>query len=201
MALRDYCEHYGISPSQFPQIAGHYKGGRIIVCGDAACIWNDLLVFRATTANGVGKGGWDVMTVNGLVSVFPGVIHHAYSNSATVLQRWIAARRDDYLGEFGLPWLSHSMQSGTACRWPWHGSGTSGLGAVCTALALGYSEIVLAGMPLDNSPHNGEPPWRQTRIAREADDGEGWRLLRIPMDDTKLVRSMSGRTREWFGEP
>ena len=197
--LREFLEFYG-TPYRFPSIAGTYKGGAI-VCGDSACIWDDLERFGCRSGNGVFKPGWDVVTVNRAVETFPGVVEHAYSNVAGVVNRHVAARRDDYAAEFGKPHHTHSRTDGTDWVWPWHGGGTSGLGAILTALALGYEKIVLCGMPLDNKRHNGEPPWRKTRFTVEVPDNDPhWdRAMRVAFDGK--VTSMSGRTKYWLGNP
>jgi hypothetical protein len=69
-----------------------------------------------------------------------------------------------------------------------------------TGIGLGYAPIVLCGLPLDDGPHNGEPPWRRTKFASSEapDDDPHWRRSRECFKGT--VFSMSGRTREWFGE-
>lgn len=198
--LREFLSSYGISQGSLPKIAGQYEVGSCVVCADAACVWDDLERFGCRSSNGVERRGWSFITVNALVSVFPGRIDHAYSNSGAVLRRFIAARRDEYINEFGPPCATHSTTAETDWIWPWHGGGTSGLGAILTALGLGYTNIVLAGMPLDSSPHNGEPPWRRTHIGQEASEGSHWERARKLAFKGK-VKSLSGKTREWLGEP
>ena len=161
--LREFLSAYGTSTNLLPAIAGRFSGG-CIVCADAACIWRDLERFGCRSGNGVARWGWDFLCVNRLVEVFPGRIDHAYSNSGAVLNRFIAARRQEYINEFPVV-TTHSRDKETHWAWPWNGGGTSGLGAILTALALGYSEVVLAGMPLDNGPHNGEPHWLRTHMS------------------------------------
>ena len=199
--LRDFLSCYGISQSSLPGIAGRYDGGGIVVCADADCIWDDLERFGCRTGNEVDKWGWDFLTVNRLVATFPGRIDHAYSNSGNVLNRCVASRRDEYINEFGPPDVTHSTTPGTDHVWPWHGGGTSGLWAIITALALGYSQVVLAGMPLDNGPHNGEPHWRATHIAHEAAVGDLHWQRAMALAFKGRVKSLSGRTRDWLGEP
>ena len=199
--LDEFYATYGISKSALPKIAGRYSGGGCIVCADAACIWQDLERFGCRSGKEVYRYGWDFLTVNRLVATFPGRIAHAYSNSGAVLKRCIASRRDEYINEFGPPVATHSTTNETDWIWPWHGGGTSGLGAILTALALGYTQVVLAGMPLDNGPHNGEPPWRTTHIAGEAEHGDiHWQRAQQLAFKGK-VKSLSGKTREWLGEP
>lgn len=192
-----------------PRIAGKYEGKSVIICGDAACIWDDLEAFDCRCAQGRGsvfRNGFQFMTVNKLVELFPGSIEHAYSNEAESLNCFVAARRREYRKEFGGPQHTHSSNRGAMWRWPWNGAGTSALGACLTAIALGYREIVLAGIPLDNSAHNGEPKWRKCEFAtRDAYASNGiinrhWKHARDMVFDGR-IKSLSGRTREWLGEP
>jgi hypothetical protein len=198
--VKEYLGQYGISASSFPAIAGRH-GGNIVVCGDARCIWDDLERFGCHSGNGVSRPYWDFMLVNRLVEVFPGRVDHAYSNVAEVLMRHVRCRRDEYMHEFGMPVACHSRTEGTEWIWPWNGGGSSGLGAILTSLALGYDHIVLAGMPLDESGHNGEPPWRKCRFTTEVtDDDPHWqRAIKFAFEGK--VTSMSGRTKLWLGSP
>lgn len=200
MGLPEFLGRYGTSVKELPSIAGTYHGN-VVVCGDAGCIWEDLERFGCRWQNAVQKPDWHFMTVNRLVEVFPGRIEHAYSNVSKVLMRHVAGRRDDYVDEFGPPKHTHSRTEGTAWVWPWHGGGTSGFGAVLTAIALGYDRIVLAGMPLTDINHNGEPPWRRTRFTLEVDDQDPHWLGAIAKLFQGRVRSLSGRTKEWLGGP
>ena len=197
--LREFLESYGISANSLPSIVGRFTGG-CVVCADAACVWRDLERFGCRYGNGVSKWGWDFCTVNGLVTTFPGRIDHAYSNSGAVLNSFIAARRQEYVNEYPIV-TTHSRDAETQWKWPWNGGGTSGLGAILSCLAMGYERVVLAGMPLDNGPHNGEPPWRSTHLAQEAQEGGiHWDRARQYAFGGR-VKSLSGRTREWLGEP
>lgn len=206
MALSDFCAEYGIT-QKFPEIAGTYTGG-LVICADAQCIWRDLWFFGCEDNSGLGrvhKEGWHFMTVNKMVEVFPGKIEHAYSNQPNCLQRFVAARRDEYGHEFGGPKHTHSLSQGCDHVWPFGGHGTSGLGAALVGFALGYSRIVLCGMPLDDGPHNGEPPWRRTGFASsEAAGSVGydrnvhWHRAKLAFEGK--VRSMSGRTKKWLGD-
>jgi hypothetical protein len=200
MALKEFLSEYGTSMKDLPDCVCTYNGN-LVICGDAACVWDDLERFGCRSGNGVAKDGWEFMTVNAIVSVFAGKVEHAYSNVAWVVRRHMRARRDDYRDEFGPPRYCHSRTEGTDYVWPWHGEGTSGLGAICTAIALGYDRVVLAGMPLENGPHNGEPPWRVTRFTREVEPNCLHWDRAINLLFAGKVKSMSGRTKEWLGEP
>ena len=203
MALTDLMKGYAGTTFPLPKIAGTYKGG-LIICGDAACVWGDLERFGCASRLGRGsvrKDGFDFMTVNRLVETFPGEIEHCYSNEPQLLDRFVAARREEYRKEFGAPRHTHSCNKGAMWRWPWGGHGSSGLGAALVAVGLGYEQIVLCGMPLDNSPHNGEPPWRECRFDKEvAGMNQHWKSAMEMVFDGK-VKSMSGRTMKWLGNP
>jgi hypothetical protein len=209
VALRDYLAEFGYSERELPKIAGKYKGKGLIICGDAACIWADLEAFGARKDLGRGrveKCGFDIMTVNKAVETMPANIEHIYSNEPDLLAKFCAARRNEYEKEFETPRHSHACKNGASHVWPFGGHGTSGLGAALVGVGLGYDEIVLCGLPLDDGPHNGEPPWRVCRFTREAansgDSGENryWQKARKLAFEGK-VKSMSGRTRLWLGAP
>lgn len=201
---------YGGLAFPLPAIAGTYSGKRLVIVGDAAGVWADLEAFGCRVDHRLGAvakkeaGGWDFLTVNKAVETFPGNIEHAYSNEPALLMRFIAARRSEYLGEFYGPMHIHSGSTeGAMHRWPWGGWGTSGLGACFVGVGLGYDQVVLCGVPLNDGPHNGEPPWRKGGFTREAASTVGgginthWKRAR----GTGKIFSMSGRTREWFGAP
>ena len=209
MPLADLLTGYGTHRFDPPPIAGTYTGKGLVICGDAACIWDDLDRFGCASRvrrGSVRKDGFDFMTVNKIVETFPGDIEHAYSNEPSVLFRFIAARRQEYAKEFRGPVHTHSCNEGAAWSWPWGGHGTSALGAVLVGLGLGYERIVLCGIPLDNGPHYGEPHWREFRFAtaEAANSGDGpnmhWDRARKLAFDGK-VKSMSGRTMAWLGAP
>lgn len=206
--MKAFLSEYGISERGFPKIAGTYSGN-VVICADAACIWDDLERFGCRDNRDQGrvyKQGWDFMTVNKVVEVFPGWIEHCYSNSPSCLRRFISARRDEYASEFGGPKHPHSIQGGVENLWPFGGHGTSGLGAALVAVALGYRRVVLCGLPLDDGPHNGEPHWRRTAFASsEAAGGmrtdrniHWWNAKEMAFEGK--VRSMSGRTKTWLGD-
>lgn len=195
---------YGVQRVRLPEVAGCYAGRGLIICGDAACVWDDLERFGCRSdrgRGGVAKDGWDFLAVNKMVETFPGVIEHCYSNAAHLLPVFKASRRQEYAKEFPSKLQTHSCQDGATWRWPWPGTGSSSLGGTLTGLALGYTPIVLCGIPLDDGPHNGEPPWRRTKFASsEVADGHDWLQARDVAFQGR-VKSMSGRTREWLGAP
>ena len=163
--------------------------GKLIIVGSARCVWDDL---EKTNLN------VDVMAVNDMIMHFPGPLKHAYSNDQKMLPHWINARRPRYIIDWGRP-KAYSCNAG----WPWPGHGTSSLNAVYTALALGYDEIILAGIPLDNSGHYFDPPWVKSNFENEVSTRDGeirfWANAARNIFDGK-VKSLSGRTKELLND-
>ncbi len=169
----------GIAASAYPDCEGTASGPVAVVCG-ARCVWDDYSAL-------CGQLSFDVMCVNDITMHFPESIDHCYSNDLDLLEKWVAARRDQLRHRFGTPIL-HSMKT-----WPWPGHGTSALGAVYTALALGYDEIHLCGAPLDGSGHYFDAPWVESNHDRE--NIVHWEKARDEVFEDRVF-SMSGRTRE-----
>jgi len=162
--------------------------GKLLIVGSGRCVWDDLLK--------VNPLHFDVMAVNDMIIHYPGPLKHAYSNDWKMLPHWVNARRPRYVKDWGRP-ISHTCHGNKS--WPWPGHGTSSLNAVYTGLALGYSEIVIAGVPLDDGGHYFDPPWVKTNFTKEVGmrDGEMkfWANAKREVFDGK-VTSLSGRTKE-----
>jgi hypothetical protein len=206
--MAGYLEFTGHTEKELPTIAGTYVGKDLVICADAACVWDDLERFgcaQKTNRGSVWKSGWHFMTVNKMVETLPGDIEHCYSNEPQTLLRFIASRRTEYVREFNAPQQSHSISPGCKWTWPFGGFGTSGFGAALVAIGLGYNRVVLCGMPLEDGHHNGEPHWRRTWFTNEAADSVGSGINRYWEHARKLVfegkvKSMSGRTKAWLGD-
>ena len=198
-------ETFGISPEfmKFPEIAGRYSG-RLIIVASARCVWDDLEKAGMAKNHDTGPGACDIMCVNDMIMFYPGKIEHAYSNNHRYLPKWEAARRDQYITKYGGPIHTHSNKNGGRHTWPWPGHGTSSLNAVYTGIALGYDEIWLCGVPLDDSGHFFEAHWEKTNFTREIADRDGeikyWANAKRNIFDNK-VRSLSGRTKKLLGSP
>lgn len=196
---------YCISPGDFPvKYKDAYQGYKLLVVGGGWCVWRDLAK--------VDWGQYHIMTVNDIYMHFPGDIHHMYSNNHEEMHNWIAARVDRYRNTYTRTTIRHSNRYGDhVVLWPWTGHGTSSLGAIFTGLALGYDEILLAGIPLDNGGHYYDPRpdegWGNRRFSNfevEIPDKEGkmkyWEDAKKRVFDNR-VKSLSGRTRELLGGP
>ena len=155
----------GIAPAQYPSEFVDSESGACLVVGGAACVWNDLRPFYGEYGGKFG-GKYDVIAVNDIAMHLPGPVKHLYSNNTPFLKKWRDARRDQFCSTYGFIKFLHSNHKGHIF-WPWPGSGTSALGAVYTALALGYDDIILCGIPLDDSPHYFEPDWRESSFSKQ----------------------------------
>ena len=67
-------------------------------------------------------------------------------------------------------------------------------------LALGYNKIILAGVPLDGSGHFFDPPDKETKQFSGQNIDLEWKWANDKYIKGR-VKSLSGRTKEWFGEP
>lgn len=138
-----------IPVSQYPE---HTPcSGKLLIVGGARCVWDDLLK--------IDRSDFDIMCVNDIIMHYPEDVKHGYSNDFRMLPKWIEARRPGL--NTGI--IPHSCFGPSS--WPWPGHGNSGLNACYTGLGLGYSEIVLAGMPMDDSGHYFDPPWIKTNYS------------------------------------
>ena len=145
------------------------------------------------------------MCVNDIGMHFPDRVAHWYTNDSRMIQRWRAARRPKYARMYDkeTPPATHSCFGGADYDWPWPGHGSSGLNAVYTGLALGYQQIVLVGIPLDNGGHYFDPPWLTTNFENEVPDRREnepkyWEMAAREVFNGR-VKSMSGRTAELLG--
>ncbi|MFQ5622443.1 MAG: hypothetical protein ACE5FS_03505 [Paracoccaceae bacterium] len=177
-----WLQNFGLGETQLPDLAGAFSG-RLTIAGGGRCVWSDL------------EGHWngDVMCVNDIGMHFPGQVRHWYSNDAKMLAKWSAARRPLLVARQERAILHHSCNPGHI-HWPWPGHGSSGLNAVYTGLGLGYDEIFLAGMPLDDSGHYFDPPWVKTNFVREVPE-RYWIRARDHIFKGR-VKSLSGRSKE-----
>jgi len=80
--------------------------------------------------------------------------------------------------------------------WPCKLTGTSALFATRVALALGYEEVVLCGVPLDETGRYYSAPWDKG-VSLNVVDMKEWEEY-VPVFEGR-VKSMSGRTRELLG--
>lgn len=200
-ALLEGFEFLGISLNEYPREMVNRYSGKLIVVASGRCVWDDLEALGLK--GGHYTGAYHVMCVNDVVMHYPGRVSHLYSNDRRRIPGWLQIRRDEIQREYGAVDHTHSCRDGAKHKWPWPGHGSSSLGAVYTGLAMGYEEIVLCGVPLDDSGHYFDPHWKKTNFTREVGQkasGEMMYWANAAKNCFKgRVKSMSGRTRELLG--
>lgn len=188
----------GLTDCPIPEIAGTFSGNLLIV-GTGKCVWDDL-----NKVDQVFKDDCDVMVVNDMGTHYPGRFRHWYSNDDVKLPHWSAGRRDSHKYVHGEDIKFHTNYPGNhGIVWPFHGKGSSGLVACFVGVALGYSSVLLAGIPFDDSGHYYDPPVghkifegrKQTNFTIETQDQ--YVIDALPYFEGK-VKSISGRSRGLF---
>ncbi len=171
---------------------------RGIVLGSAPCLWEDTIA--APLSN---NGEWEHIAVNG-AGVFCGSPLHVWASiHGPKLVDWIEKRRA--LGRCDMDFKAYgnfadNQESGDVIRWnrP-NGDGSSGLFAVLIALELGFDKLILCGMPMDGEERITSDGGVEPGLTPYHHYRKGWILRQGIL--SKHVRSMSGWTRETFGEP
>lgn len=188
----------GIPETDYPRHPV-FTGKGLVVCGGGRCVWEDMEGFCPH----IRGGSFHIMAVNDVGMHIPLDVKHWYSNSPKELSAWKNARRPNYNTSI----LTHSLDSqngGAKYKWPWPGHGTSSLNAVYTGLRMGYEQIVLCGVPLDDSGHYFDPPWIGSTFASQVPERDGtlkwWGRAAEELFGGR-VKSMSGRTRDLLGAP
>jgi len=177
----------------------------LVIAGSGRCIWDDLSQLKPITA--------DIMCVNDMIMHYPGEVHHICSLDEKMLMKWWDARRPPYKVQFPSQPRMHTRRDLVSLpkhieTWPFQGGGTSGLFACFVGLGLGYDEIILCGIPIDNTGHYWEDPVGKTNYQREiacpngrirGDGRHYWTKAKEKFDGK--VKSMSGFTKKLLGAP
>lgn len=184
---------------QIPEVVGKYKGKRLLVCGSARCLWDDIRKVKVDD--------FDVMVINSAGLYFPYRITHWFSGYYESLEHLRKIRYYEFGNHFKPKEiiLTHSRfyYPGVDCVWKAeaYGYGTSTLDACSVGLLMGYEQVVIAGAPLDNTMHFYDPPW----LIGKGNDDCGWEIY---FSEWKLwneryfqgrVKSLSGKTKEICG--
>lgn len=179
-----------------PPYLGKYKGNLIII-GGARCVWDDYLRLKQSGFSG------SVMAVNDVGMYFDGPLNHWVSMHANFLAQWVALRKGHAM--MGHECLTHTREAYPTIRAHWDiqpYGWTSGLFAAQVGVCLGYERVVLCGVPQDGSGRFFDPPWMP---GGEHDDKNSKKAFRQIVEQSEglkaIVRSMSGWTKELFGEP
>ena len=173
--------------AQLPPIVGTKKGA-LLVIGSAAGVWDDLR--RYDHRHGVQ----DRMVINDMAAYYPSLYHHMVTLHPEKMGRWCFN---------GAAKHSHQQRAEVDYVWPLtRDGGTSGIFGVFIGLLVGYENIILAGIPCDESPRFFDPPWKKHDLFSLETAFDEWERARdtVPLFNTR-VRSLSGNTRLLLGGP
>lgn len=131
---------------------------------------------------------------NDMLSCFPDVIDHACTLHPDKWQYWRAIRERSNLPHPKRLWAHRSYPGFSDHTKDWQGS--SGLFLIKVARELGYTHIILCGIPMSEE---GDHFTRRQRWHAAAGFRRGW--ARVQGALRPFVRSMSGWTKEHFTEP
>ena len=179
-----------------PPITGK---GNLLVIGSGACVWEDLRHYDQQ------HGDQDRMAINDMIGYYPGRLNHGATLHSDKLPGWT-------FGQYHLtakggwpPMQVHSHQKTDQVKHVWpltRDGGVSGQFAAIIGLLMGYSGVILAGIPCDASPRFFDPPWQMhPQMGLETVFQEWMRLHEAVPLARECIRSLSGRTKELFGAP
>jgi hypothetical protein len=172
---------------EIPSQSGRYTGP-LLILGGGRTVWDDFAKVRPW------KG--EIMAVNDAGMHVHEDVKHWVSLHPAYFPGWRSFRTGHCLN---LP-VCHAQRPAAGVDTAWdvvNVGGTSGLFACYIALMLGYDEIVLGGVPMDNSGHYFDPPWVGTSFVDPAVK-QVWREARDRHFKGR-VTSLSGVTSQWLG--
>lgn len=176
-----------------PPCAGNYAGLEAIVCGSGRGLWDDLARLQL--------GRRDVVAVNFGGSHLPVIVTHWCSLHHDQLKHWVGLRSLMYPDNAGI--ITHSITRAEGVDHVWApengGGGCSGLFAAMVGLWLGYSRVILCGVPEDGNGHFYDPP-RSAGTYSNIGAESAWRYAADRIFQGR-VKSLSGLTRTILGEP
>ena len=174
-----YCQPQG----PLPKVE---RSGSILVIGSAVCVEDDLERY-----DHLHHG--DRMAVNDAIPWYAGGLNHAASLHSEKLKAWTSDRKENLTIH-----SARQYEGFPGTIWPIHADGgTSGLFGVIISLLMGYDSIILAGIPNDLSSHFNDP--QPAKLCGTPACDQEWMIFSKFFDGK--VKSLSGRTMEWFGVP
>jgi len=191
-----------------PPLCAGTESGVAAVLGSGRCIWDDLQKLEKLIS--LDKIG--IIAINNMIMHYHRRVHHAVSLHPEEPPLWVALRKTNHGDTSHTHTHSHRIPKnadntpvknhGLDYIWDIELSkgGSSGLLATMIGLALGYNKIILAGVPLDGSGHFFDPAWEITRQFSGQNIDLEWKWANDRYIKGR-VKSLSGRTRDWFGEP
>lgn len=161
------------------------SGNTVLVCGSASCLWDDL---KSIGCEWEG----DIVAVNLTALFLPKPPKHWVSFHPDLIESAIPLYK--HLRQTEVLPITHSSDPKTNINKVWHFDkhDKSGWFAVKIASLL-YENVILAGIPVDDSPHfyDNDPRHHNGRWKQYLWDD-------LPKDK---IKSLSGKTRDFFGPP
>lgn len=190
-ALRCYVDPQG----KLPEIR---CSGDLLVIGSAKCVWEDLRRYDH-------KHQGDRMGVNEMLQFFPGILQHGITLHPEKLPAWRFLPDQQAEKEHRPRMKVHSNhdvwpQHLVDYVWPIHrDGGTSGIFGAIVGLLMGYSRVILAGIPCDRSPRFFDPYWKMHSLFGSETANNEWQMIKEVFQGR--VTSLSGRTKDILGGP
>lgn len=171
----------------------------VLIVGDATGVWEDVGRFE-----GMGIEH-DTMLINHVALAYPLPYQHFLAGDSHMADMQRVAKKipkkvikhcwnpNSY--GFDVRWIRQAKAAG------WCGT-TANLAAK-VAICLGYLKIVFAGIPMDNSGHWYDEYLPENDVKRQSDHRHHlWKWSELGCrPQSRLMRSMSGNTKDLFGEP
>lgn len=185
-----------------PRVVNNFSG-ILVLLGGARCVWEDVKRLEDI----LPRNNCQHMAVNDIGAYWHHELTHWVTLHGAYMSGWRNFRMGHGYGE-GAHVFTHSFSvpSGTRHKdidhW-WDidfGGGTSSMFGVVIAFGLGYSKVILCGIPMDKSGHFFDAPWYITPELEGHSEKTVWREA-IRDRFINKVKSISGNTRAWLGEP
>lgn len=185
-----------------PPCTNTYKG-KLILMGGGACVWSDIRALEAILPRDKAHHA----AVNDIGQYWHFELTHWFTLHPGYMTGWRTFREGHGYGR-GRPVWTHSFQTVASNRYKnidfyWDmsfGSGTSTMFGIFCAFAMGYTQIILCGAPMDNSGHFFDDPDLRCPEFEGPAEKMSWNLEKNRLFKGR-VRSMSGNTARWLGVP
>ena len=175
----------------------------LLILGGGRCVFDDYFKAKEFFKT------YEIMAINDMIGQFRlEKIHHGFCLHKRLLQANKVLREEKGMGG---DYTSHGITACPGVDRVWskaYRTGESGTSSILVALHLGYTKIIVCGVPLDNSGHYWDPDvkFEPTKPQWSVFNAKGQMGLanevikRNPLAKDR-VRSMSGRTADAFGKP
>lgn len=186
----------------------------LIICGSGRSLFSDLHSVWQNLSRPRERAHWprdlhnvfDFMAINDAYLALDHVDHLvSYHDELIWPLLMLRGPREAINGEYvvRVPVQTHSQRQAKGVKKVWafeDGGGSSSFLGVQIGLELGYSRIVLCGVPFDTSGRFYQPAWTHGHDYAATDGWEIWERWKTG-GKLEAVRSLSGRTRDLLGEP